>query len=123
EPEFENYRGLGEHTVESLIERSAVAGEDIAEMTTDEIFLRFRRHLQPDFKEAEPAGRRPAKGPDPVPPDLVKAVASGECVLCAGRGLAAQAGIPTRTAFFEGLVRFAREQRLLDATTAASVAN
>jgi CRISPR type III-B/RAMP module RAMP protein Cmr6 len=58
---------------------------------------------------------------DPPPPGLVQAIMSGECVLCAGSGLAAQAGLPTWRPLLEGLLRSSREAGVIDAVSAAGL--
>jgi hypothetical protein len=62
----------------------------------------------------------PGRLPDAPPPELVEAIASGECILCGGGGLASQAGLPTWTAVLEGILHFARDK--LDDTTASALA-
>ena len=115
---FESYRRLGEHIVETVLTGIAVN----AETPTTQIFNLIRQRLQPDFKPEEIT---PAATDNVVslPPDeLVEAIASGECVLCAGPGLAAQAKLPTWPAFVEGLLRAARDGGTIDAATAAGLA-
>lgn len=62
----------------------------------------------------------PIPPPDP-PESLVEAIARGDCVLYAGAGLAAQAGLPTWTPFLKRLASYGRERGLLDERTAEAV--
>lgn len=114
----ESYRRLGEHIVESLLKGIQI--ED--EIGTGQVFRHIRGVLQPDFVEPEDA---PVPLSDelttPPPGELVDAVASGECVLFAGPGLAAQAKLPTWSAFIDGLLRVARENGHVDAAGAAGL--
>ncbi len=58
----------------------------------------------------------------PSPPEkLVSACRRGECVLYAGAGLSAQAGLPTWRPFLEGLLERAIQVRVLTEDTAASL--
>lgn len=60
--------------------------------------------------------------PLPEPPErLVQACAAGECVLYAGAGLGAQAGLPTWNPFMRGLVDWAAENRLVEDEFAQSM--
>jgi hypothetical protein len=116
--EFESYRGLGQHIVESLLTRIG-SRETVGAWPVEQVFREIRRQLQPDF----PAPEAPAaKQQDAPPPELVDAIASGQCVLYAGPGLAAQAKLPTWPAFLDGLLRVAREKSGLDVTGAAGLA-
>jgi hypothetical protein len=122
ESEFDKYCALGQHIVESLLARVG-GGEKVAEWPVEQVFREIRRHLQPDFQETETAiEASAAKQPDAPPPELVDTVASGQCVLCAGPGLAAQAKLPTWPSFLEGLLRVAREKGDLDPAGAAGLA-
>jgi hypothetical protein len=113
--DFESYRGLGQHIVESLLDGLQITPE----MPTSQVFSLIRRQLNPDYKEAETASALGTGSPAiTIPQELVDAIASGECVLCAGSGLAAQAKVPTWSAFLDGLLRTARENGLLDTVTA-----
>jgi len=56
--------------------------------------------------EAEDSQLRP-RPPEEPPEGLVDALVSGQCVLFAGGGLAAQAGLPTWQDFLQGLIDYA----------------
>jgi hypothetical protein len=118
ESDFESYQRLGQHIVESLLADTGISDK----APTSEVFRLIRTRLQPDFKEPETTPAPAAEAAVAVPQELVDAIASGECVLCAGSGLAAQAKLPTWPAFLEGLLRFARENGLVDAAGAAGIA-
>jgi|GEM_PF-5551866 len=115
ESDFEIYRRLGQHIVETLM-----AGLDVRDSTSNQIFRRIRHRLQPDFKEIDQAAETE---PQTEPPEvLVDAIASGDCVLCAGPGLAAQAKLPTWSSFLDGLLRAGREQGVIDSASASGLA-
>jgi predicted ATP-binding protein involved in virulence len=54
------------------------------------------------------------------PPDLVEALAAGECVFYGGAGLGAQAGLPTWNNFLIGLLNWAVDHRFIDEERANS---
>lgn len=58
--------------------------------------------------------------PREVPPDLIDACATGECVLYAGAGLSAQSGLPTWNDFVQGLLSWALANSFIDEAAAAS---
>ncbi len=58
--------------------------------------------------------------PEELPSDLVDACATGECVLYAGAGLSAQAGLPTWKDFVLGLLQWAHDSKFIDDVEAAS---
>ncbi len=58
--------------------------------------------------------------PEALPPDLIDACATGECVLYAGAGLSAQSGLPTWNDFVRGLLTWALAKRFIDEAAAAS---
>jgi hypothetical protein len=116
ESDFESYRRLGEHIVDSLVVGLKISSQT----TTSQFFHAIRRRLQPDLKGESAVGASDESVSTP-PQDLVDAVASGECVLCAGPGLAAQAKLPVWSAFLEGLLRTAREKQLIDNVGAAGL--
>ena len=116
ESAFESYRRLGEHIVDSLLAEIPID----AQTETTQIFNVIRQRLQPDFKPEETAPATDSAVSVP-PHELVEAIASGECVLCAGPGLAAQAKLPTWPTFVEGLLRAARDGGTIDAASAAAL--
>jgi hypothetical protein len=119
--EFESYRRLGQHILAPLL--TEAGGESLAQMPVDQLFMAIRQRLQPDFKDAQMEGETAvAKLPETPPADLIEAIASGECVLCGGSGLAAQAKLPTWRTFLQGMLHFAREKGFLDATSEAGLA-
>lgn len=65
---------------------------------------------------AAPGG--PAPEPLKVPPDLALACATGECVLFAGAGLSARAGVPTWNQLLLNLLQYAVSNKTLDASYA-----
>ena len=118
--EFESYRSLGQHIMESLLAsfRDQVT---MASTAADGFAAAIRR--PPGHGDQESAFSRLATKPPSDPPkELVDAIASQECVLCAGPGLAAQAGLPTWGAFLEGLLRFGRAKEAIDADSATGLA-
>ncbi len=119
ERDFESYRALGEHIIESLLAELRINSDT----PTNEVFHLIRAQLQPDFKEpeAKPAPTAAESTPS-VPQELIDAIATGECVLCAGSGLAAQAKLPTWAGFLDGLLRSARDNGVIDASTASGLA-
>jgi hypothetical protein len=112
EAEHESYRRLGEYAIQSLV-------EDVPDSTEwprvpfERVLRSIRQQLRPDLKNVEPL-----RGPEAVPTELTEAIASGECILCAGAGLAAQAGLPTWPALLQGLLSYAKERSLIDASAA-----
>lgn len=115
ESDFESYRRLGEHIVDSILAGLRIGSQT----TTSQLFHAIRRRVQPEAETTSISGEESVSTP---PQDLVDAIASGECVLCAGPGLAAQAKMPIWPAFLEGLLRTAREKQLLDNVSAAGLA-
>jgi hypothetical protein len=67
----------------------------------------FRKFFKLDPPE-EHAPKPPEEGP--IPNALVEACLNGDCVLWAGSGLSAQAGLPTWSAFLRELVVWASEK-------------
>jgi hypothetical protein len=55
------------------------------------------------------------------PDDLIRACQDGECVLYAGAGLSAQAGLPTWSLFIRGLIDWSMEQGFIKAEMAESL--
>lgn len=120
ESDFESYRALGQHIVESVFAKIPISRE----MSTTQVLRQIRRQLQPDFVEPETTqSGAETEGTVVIPPELVESLASGECVLCTGFGLAAQAKLPTWPILLEGLLRKARENGVLDAATANGLAS
>lgn len=58
----------------------------------------------------------------PVPQELIDSIHAGDCVLFAGAGLSARAGVPTWDQFLSGLLTLARENQIVDPTGADSFA-
>lgn len=120
ESEFESYRRLGQHIMESLLVGVSEHGT-LASMPTGKVFSVIGQRLLPGkYQQSEQAAPAPRPPSDP-PKGLVDAIASRECVLCAGPGLAAQAGLPTWGQFLEGLLRFGREKNVIDADSFAGL--
>jgi hypothetical protein len=140
---FESYRRLGQHIIETLlIETAAESRDDLWGLSIGQVFRMLGQHLDPGFAyspavpvtatpvtappvTAPPVTAAPVSAPpapsDPLPPALVDSLAAGECVLCAGWGLAAQAGLPTWPEFLEGLLRLGNEKSLVDPQTATAL--
>jgi predicted ATPase len=119
EADFELYRRLGRHIVESLLAQV----ESPAELPVEQIFRAIRRRLQPDFKESETlSDPSTAQPPEAPPQELIDIIASRECLLWSGPGLAAQAKSPTWPSFLEGLLHVAREAGALDPVAASGLA-
>jgi hypothetical protein len=118
--EFLSYRQLGEHVIDTLAGEVGSAAA-WGRMPIEEVIHDIRQLLRPDLAEAD---RRPqvAGADDPIPAELVEAVASGNCLLCAGAGLAAQAGLPTWPDLFTGLLRVAQERSLSSAAVGVELA-
>lgn len=57
----------------------------------------------------------------PIPAELVDSIRSGDCVLFAGAGLSARAGVPTWNQFLNDLLTFASGQQIIDPSDAASL--
>ncbi len=57
---------------------------------------------------------RPTLPPPKVPDELVKACASGECVLYAGAGLSAQSGLPVWRGLLGEMVEWSIQQKVVD---------
>ena len=57
----------------------------------------------------------------PIPAELVDSIRSGGCVLFAGAGLSARAGVPTWNQFLNDLLTFASGQQIIDPSDAASL--
>ncbi len=58
-----------------------------------------------------------------LPPELVQSCASNNCVLYAGAGLGAQAGLVTWQPFVRGLLDWAKEKEFMEATSVESFRN
>jgi SIR2-like domain/EVE domain/AAA domain len=58
----------------------------------------------------------------PIPSELVESIRAGECVLFAGAGLSARAGVPTWNQFLSGLLSLASEKQVVDPLRAESFA-
>jgi hypothetical protein len=118
ESDFECYRQLGQHIIESLMGNVQISPET----PTSQVFRLIRGQLQPDFTEPETVSASAAAVAPVAPPqELVDAIASGQCLLYAGPGLAAQAKLPIWPAFLDGLLRAAREEGIIDAASAAGL--
>ncbi len=100
EAERECYRRLGEHVIESL-RKEVPDSDEWPRASFEQIWRGIRQQLRPDLKEVEPS---PA--PTEIPAELTAAIASGECILCAGAGLAAQSGLPTWPLLLRGTFRW-----------------
>jgi hypothetical protein len=112
----ETYRRLGQHSIETLAQEVKGSG-GWTRIPIAEAFRDIRLQLRPDLTPGSTT-----VVDEKVPQELIDAIASGECVLCAGAGLAAQAGLPTWPALFEGLLRMARERSLLDEVAVSELA-
>lgn len=112
----ETYRRLGEHTVETLA-REVKDSTSWGRVPVAQAFHDIQATLRPDLRPGSSVVVKTE-----LPPELVAAIASGECVLCTGAGLAAQAGLPTWPALFEGLLRAGRERGVLTDAAAAELA-
>jgi hypothetical protein len=121
EAEFDSYRRLGEHVIGSLLTQAdaGIGGR----VSIEDLFWTSGRQSQPELKP-QTAGEEPVavRESEPPPAELVDLISAGECVVCAGAGLAAQAGAPTWQELFQGLLRAAREQTLIDPQTADGLA-
>src|ERR1700722_2910260 len=58
----------------------------------------------------------------PIPAELIESIRAGECILFAGAGLSARAGVPTWNQFLSGLLDFASEHQVVDPATKQSFA-
>ena len=56
-----------------------------------------------------------------IPPELLDSIGAGECVLFAGAGLSARAGLPIWDQFLASLLEFGRSQQVLSPDYAASL--
>lgn len=108
--EYISYRELGDHAIEILAKDAHF--REGPRVSLNQAFRSIRRQLRPDLENVEPL-----RGAGGVPAELTEAIASGECILCAGAGLAAQAGLPTWPALLQGLLAYAKE-RSIDASAA-----
>ena len=63
----------------------------------------------------------PASSTPEVPADLIQSCLNGECVLFAGAGLSARAGVVTWYRFLQNLLAFAQSHRVLDTSYASSM--
>jgi hypothetical protein len=130
EAEFDSYRQLGEHVIQSVLDEQKL---NRWEVSIEEFFGVARPALKTNlppafFEQPKAAPKAPAPAPppprksEPPPAELVDLVVGGECVVCAGAGLAAQAGAPTWQELFSGLLRAARDQGLIDPQSADGLA-
>jgi hypothetical protein len=126
EAEFDSYRRLGEHVIQSFLMKNEVGP---VPLSIEELFgmphPALKIDLPPHFirvTQAPAPSPPPPRKSEPPPPELVDLIVGGECVVCAGAGLAAQAGAPTWQELFVGLLRTAREQGLIDPQTADGLA-
>ncbi|MGY4366690.1 hypothetical protein ACVW1A_002755 [Bradyrhizobium sp. LB1.3] len=112
EDEHECYRRLGEYAVGSLV-REVPDSSEWPRVPFEEVLRSIRQVLRPDLKNVEPL-----RAPEAIPVGLIDAIASGECVLYAGAGLGAQAGLPTWPELLRGLLSYARERSRIDPAVA-----
>jgi WD40 repeat protein len=68
-----------------------------------------------------PASSPVSTPPPAIPQELIDSCRVGECVLFAGAGLSARAGVPTWNRFLAALIAFAEQHKILDADYAASL--
>jgi predicted ATPase len=113
----ESYLLLGMRTVTSLVDEASPGG-NWKSVPVPQILSSIRRKLRPDL-----VLDRESRVPIEIPPDLVDVIASRDCILCGGIGLAAQAGLPGWAALFEGILRLARERQIFDASAAKELAS
>lgn len=112
EDEYECYRRLGEYVVESLL-REMPNSADWQQSPLEDVLRGVRLALRPDLKNVEPL-----RAPEVIPAELIDAIASGECILYAGAGLGAQAGLPIWPELLRGLLSYARERSRIDPAVA-----
>jgi hypothetical protein len=77
----------------------------------DGYVVRLRRRMNRNASQSA-GDRAELRFPNP-PPELVRALGSGECVLWAGSGLSAQSGLSTRQSFIQELIDSAQFERWL----------
>ena len=122
EPEFESYRRLGQHVIESLL---TLLGDrqSLSEMPLETLLSQIRRQLQPGYREAPAtsATELAPRPPDDPPDGLVDSILAGDCVLCAGSGLAAQAGLPTWAGFVNALLKLGLDRGVIEPGVAADL--
>jgi WD40 repeat protein len=82
-------------------------------------FILTREEAQGLAAVMEPGERPPVP---PIPAELIESIRAGECVLFAGAGLSARAGVPTWNQFLSGLLDFASERQIVDPATKQSFA-
>jgi hypothetical protein len=126
EAEFDSYRQLGEHVIQSFVAQNQlgpgpVAIEELFGMAHPAVNIDLLAQFTRMARAPDPAPPPPRKS-EPPPPELVDVIVAGECVVCGGAGLAAQAGAPTWQELFVGLLRTAREQGLIDPQSADGLA-
>ena len=80
-----------------------------------------RLHLAEVERVADDSGEAPASSTPEVPADLIQSCLNGECVLFAGAGLSARAGVVTWYRFLQNLLAFAQSHRVLDTSYASSM--
>jgi hypothetical protein len=112
----QSYRSLGRHIIESLSEEVGFSNWRV--MPVPQILREIRRKLRPDLEDF--GDTRPSAE---IPKQLADAIAARRCVLCGGVGLAAEAGLPTWSDLFEGILRQAREKSLFDPSSAKELSS
>ncbi|MBV8274560.1 MAG: TIR domain-containing protein, partial [Verrucomicrobia bacterium] len=110
----------------ALLEDCAIPDE-----LSDKVHVDFRGYEEPNVFNARIAElvraiRRPVVPPSMVPPiavatDLIQSCLVGECVLFAGAGLSARAGMPTWSQFLFDLLDHAVKNKVIDSGYARSL--
>jgi WD40 repeat protein len=113
-------RRLSTHlSAQRIRENNDLAGLPIFRQPQGTNFILTREDAQGLAAMMEP-GDRPHL--PPIPGELVESIRAGECVLFAGAGLSARAGVPTWNQFLFGLLNFASENQIVDPATKNSFA-
>ena len=102
----------------------------LADQPTDDIragtafmpaFVSQRPPVPEVESRADDSAEAPATSTPEVPADLIQSCLNGECVLFAGAGLSARAGVATWYRFLQDLLAFAQRHQVLDAEYASSM--
>jgi WD40 repeat protein len=113
-----------ELSIRQLVDFRRQDDPDIFKSGVNELIRAIRQPVSPDrpgSKTKLGSGSQSALPPSEVPADLIQSCMAGECVLFAGAGLSARAGVSTWTEFLYSLLDLAQEHNVIDSSYAQSL--